>query len=505
MESKIELPRIVLGCKEFISNQMILVGEEFVKIVSTNGKIVDSIETSDLNSKCELCPDKNKLFVANESGLLIFELPNLKHVKTVLPGVKVSSLVILLNTDKLLFNSGSELHLLDILSLEVSSLPKVHDSEVNSLAIMKSEPSFFSSDSDRHLFKWNTSSWSVEKSSILPYECTFLYLSEKYETFYVGLIQGSLLELNTNDLSTIRSCKVHSDGISSISQPLKDLIVTSSLDGYVAFPYSNIEPIKMTSSSINEMIILNNKTIVCACFDEGIISKRLPEPSDIVIDQLIKSLESIKLEQANRKPKYIQAITNHFKTLTNTDLSFDFFKGTLIENVPKGVSSIVYDSNIYIGNNNRNHTLDSQKTKIITPDYFANIIRDPSTKDKKGMSLTLFKQKLNLKGTIPINHSDILSDFQISILQKGKLCWILDKARSINDLNCSARMIFSNGELNCFITKGDIVFDQNHPVNLSVDGDTKNIQFVSKDYVFVDHHLKSWKLDFSNNIILSET
>ena len=491
------LPR-TLYCTELGDKRILVTGEGFIKVFSLDTyEELRDIPSEVNNWDSLVVPERNMIFVASEKGLFQYSLPKFNLVKVHDPTSYGLCLAYLKSKNRILFKNNSNLLSLNLETFTVTRFENEHDDNIYSIVSTLDEKYFFTTGWDKTLKKWSTDSWSVVKSVDLKSEGRSLFLKADSNSIVLGMFNGSISEFSIDDLSLIRTVKVHKNGVTEIIQLSSGDILTCSLDGSVCLPFRENLPMKVSNSKINSIVELSDKTVACSC-DDGlrIISSPIRCDRSLLekIDSISSSLDSIRKSSSSQKPQLISLLQHHLtQLLTPVKHQPEKFTGLALSLLPD-LKSI-----------QRNHLYDGlaeKRRKIVTQNYSLEMMSLNSVIPESQAILTLFDRKLKLLGKIS-DANNPMSCFKIDKVRRSKWVFSMDDQTVVkpNHIYGPATVHFLNGHLNCYMLEGDLINKSGFQSTLRMNEIVKRVIALGNDGVIVTSDRKIYTLNFDTNKI----
>ena len=495
------LPR-TLCCTELSDGRLLVTGEGFIKVFSLDTyEELRDIPSEVNNWDSLVVPERNMIFVASEKGLFQYSLPKFNLVKVHDPTSYGLCLAYLKSKNRILFKNNSNLLSLNLETFTVTRFENEHDDNIYSIVSTLDEKYFFTTGWDKTLKKWSTDSWRVVKSVDLESEGRSLLLKADSNSIVLGMFNGSICEFSLDDLSLLRTVKVHTDWITKIIQLSSGDVLTCSYDGSVCFPFRDKVPIRISGGKINSIVELSDKTVACSC-DDGL--RIIPSPVFYdrslleKIDSISSSLDSIRNSTSDRKTQLISLLQHHLaQLLAPVKHQPDKFTGLTLSLLPDLKS--IQRSHLYDG-------LAEKRRKIVTQNYSLEMMNSKSVIPESQAILTLFDRKLKLLGKI-CNVDNPIVGFKVQQVRKRNWVFTLDQEFVLSDTpeEKPATAYFSNGHLNCLISEGDPLTRPGYQSVLKINTSVKEVISLGHDGVVVTSDQTVYRLNFDTRTIIDQT
>lgn len=330
----------VLSLCRIDDSEIIVLGSNYIKIFSLPAKKeTKNAEFSDENRNCVLTPDKRILLVSTGLGIKKFSLPQLELVEQYSSGSDVNVLSLITRSNILLFSINEQILQLNLNDGSVKDLKDSHEGRVLCIEADQNEEFFWSSGEDRILKKWDTVSCKVLKFVQLSSPASTLLILNDSKSILAGLKHGSVAEIDLEDLSMKRSVDLHSDSVTKIWRMNNGFFLSGSHDGFLKFPFSNIEPIKLDNKRVNCIDFLSTNRYLLT-FDEGIelISfSYLENYSNVTNEPTPANLDASRPNLFKKKQSFISTIGREVARVS--------------KNVSKDSSKIITIVDNFLGNN----------------------------------------------------------------------------------------------------------------------------------------------------------
>ena len=264
-------------CIEISNKRIIVTCTEMIAIYSLKDyTLINNVQCEDINYESVITPDERLLFVSSDKGLKQYSIPDLTLSVVYQPTSSSNCLVLLKKKNRVLFNDDDKLLGLCLKSFGITEYRDHHITFIFSVTSSSDEEYFFTSGNDNVIKKWSTDTWNVIKSVNIDSTGYTLFVNELSKTLLVGKKSGYLSEFTIKDLSLIRRIHLHDTWIRKIIRLKSGNLITCSDDGYLKFPFSEIQPIQVPVMCIDSITELSDNTVAC-CSYRGLQTLSNPE------------------------------------------------------------------------------------------------------------------------------------------------------------------------------------------------------------------------------------
>ena len=483
-------------------NRLIAGGEKFIRIFSLEtGAELKNFDSNENSFEIAATSDEKFIFVATSDGIKQFSLPDVSLINTHLIDSKVFSLCLLEKFNQLIIGSMREFRRMDLSTFFVNKFELEKDFDVTKVSSLSSQFYFFTTGSDNVIRKWSSGSWKIVKKLKMEYTVGALLPCEERGTLIVGFEDGNVSEYSLEDLVLQNSVSLHKSWVGEIICLLNKELVSCSDDGFLMFPFSSRQPIKVSDQPISSITNFDSNLLSCSC-DDGIkiieIAPRSPDPPSSeepviqTINAISSSLNSIRFSSSDKEPQVVSLLQHHLTQLLSK-----------AKPQPKSFSGLAISLLPDLNNALRIHLHQGSpesKRKIFNKDYILEMASQTSTTEA---SLVLFERRIRISGKIE-NENHPLEGFKIKEFRKGKWVFVFDREIPLtkNDLKSAATVNFSNGWLKCYTIEGLIAATQDFKAKINISGVTKDVSSISYDGVVLTTDRKIFTLNFESNTIV---
>lgn len=486
----------VRSCLNYNPTSTIVLGTKFIKLFCLGAK-VEICETSagHRNFDMALSKDKRFLFVTTDEGVKKFLSYNLAYVDTVSDLGSVKSIHLLSKHECFLIADDRRIVRFDMDFLSQGILEDEHEDSISSISSTFDEDLFFSTGADKILKKWNAKTWKVESSVELSSPGCSLLVLEGRKSVLVGMENGSISEYSIDELSLLKTYKVHMDCVTKMILLPNNQVISSSHDGYLRFLSNETKPTKITNGWIYSLTLLDDNRLVFSCGDDGIKVLPVPKnPCDELIESISSNLKSISSSTSPREPQLISLLQHHLAQLMN--------KVRVLPEKFTGLSISLFPE---IGSLHRSHFHRGSpegKTRILNRDYLLEMSTPKSNLPDPEATIHLFKRQILIMGTLT-NKADPLSGFKVQQIRKRN--WVFRLATetplSETDLTGPATVDFVNGSLTCFVVEGQPLSKNDFQAKLKLKGEEIELSSVGMDGLMLSSKGKMFKVYFQANVV----
>ena len=358
----------------------LLIGQETLLVISPNLLVVLCLKTGEkikdlrLDSttfRAILSPNQKNIFLATFRGLKMISWPELLPIKTICPTSKISTLCLLPNLKKILFNDHCDIVVYDIASNSFFRLARKANNWIVDIISTNDESKFFTISQDLLLIKWCTETWIQIQSAQTPSEGVCLALGKSQEFIYVGTIDGFVLVYVSENLNLLFSHKVHTKLISRIlirsEEDFLDETISISHDGCIGKSIISSLAIQVSPTDLLDAAKIDDHHLIC-CSSSGIYSFKFEKQTLFHVYNTLSVLIQRQISGVLKSPFYL---TNRRVQVVSLLLSLRYkYHRTLIDCfVPHGLKIIVSPCLDQITRGHYNKGSLEGPARIVTKDF----------------------------------------------------------------------------------------------------------------------------------------
>lgn len=292
--SDIKYDQWVTSVQQIDSDQVLVTGNTFIKLYSiSSGKELAGRNNASRNFKPDILGNQ-LVYLPTSDGLITYVLPDLEIRQIVMPGAMTYFAKILYNLNSVLFMNKEELHLFEIESCNVTNLQSVHQGWIGCAEVSSDQTFFFTTDFTNNIFKWETKSQKMKSSLSLSDRASCLLICEDLGLVLVGLVSGVIDMVAIQDFFVYSSMPTHSSRVTRIIQPFSNCLISCSEDQSVLRHYLPNTPLTVLNSCINDITLVNNTHLFCACDDGLYLFPEYFDPFEIMFNSISTKLNLIK-------------------------------------------------------------------------------------------------------------------------------------------------------------------------------------------------------------------
>lgn len=492
---KLRIPE-VKSCIHLNGNRLLIIGKSFIKMMSMiNYTEIKSVYSLNFHQKGIVTRDEKYLYVTTSSGLQQYSIPNLQLMNTFRPQCDGFCLKYLPNKNGIIFNDLGKVLYLDLNNSSIIESQNEHVNNIYCIEYTSNEQSFVTNGSDKTLKKWSTDSLSLIKSVYINFPGISIVIKESVNAIMVLSTYGKVYTFSLVNLSQIIVTET-SNTIRKLIR-ISDNLVASCIDrGYVALSSTKVSMIKVSNTTVDSISLINNNRIACVSRDEiSIVS--LPPPPDFaetIMCSIESEFDSIRSSKSNRDLQLLSLLQKYLsKLLTKFNKIPPRYTGHSITLSPDLLSlqRSYYNKGIIEG-----------QTRVLKSHLFLKINAKDWISDTLEASIHLFKQKIQIVGTIT-NKQNILENFRVKQIKKRHWIFNMNESTIMSHRTFvgSARVVFKNGFFTCFVIDGHIVDKSDFQNTIEVNGILKIVNSYSSDGTIVTSDKSAYRLNFKTNRI----
>lgn len=484
-----------------------ITGKGFAKIFSLQtGEVVREIATQSSNWHCDISEEHKMLFMATESGLHIYSLPDLMIINVVLHKSKGIWVKYLASKQGVVFKDSNRIHFYDILTSIATELKSPHTLNVFAVGTTSDERLMFTCGEDKKLVRWDVEKLEPKLVCELGAIGVSMLVPRHGKSVFVGLEDGRLNEYRAGDFSLASSVKLFAKSVLSIAETDHGVIVAGSTDGSIKFPQMKDLKKKVCDDWIRDIKQVDETHLVCVSYTSGVFVvelPNLPEPADLVVNRLCDDLKALQKQQPNpRVAKYVQLIRQSLDQLLQ-GFSLSFFKGTLLDLHPQGRCLLAPSQLPLLTQGNFVHGVQRGIQRTFTKDYLlTRLIPQKQVLDCRAL-LYDFKRRILAEGTIGVESKNPLIALHVSSFSKNQLVWHFtakDKP-SFARLEGEAVAKFKNGMIRAYIRDSEPELDSPLSTEITVKDVTSRITSFLDPTTLVDQHHQVWTISVERQLI----
>lgn len=498
-------PNIVLFSSK--SDFILLAGDSFVSKYFTSDLMLELNEIIKFNPVAgELIDSDSKVIFASDSGLwtstLDFRLSSInlvtigdftavKHLpfrKETVAGLKSGSLILISQSDP------------------ERNFDKIHDQPIRGLAATLDSKFVFSGSEDQKIIKWDIECLRPIQIVTLDFKVSALHLRSGSRQLLVGTQVGRQYTCSISDLTKQgEPLKPHGNVISLIVEMDDGQILSAAIDKRVVFqiPYADT----IFWSPHKPIYGFGEKNLLAvACEIEqkpslvlfSLDSKQI----EFQVRKIKKELESLDFKSELVRNSFVEILSRSLKNASSSEISLDFFKGSVIKARPSGLCTTFLEKNLI----ERSRKVRGMKEGVCTwtfPDLSISRTYKNNHLISNQARVRLFKSGDIAIGYLPELSKDPLADLLISQFKKGNVTYIFSELKNmvLSNLYGDCVVRFLNASLKGYVFRGELVMRKGVTTTIHFGTKVEIVNWISDSSIIKTNNGNSYQLDYSRGFV----